>query len=95
MDEETEDRVGATQAGLRCNGMEVMWSKVEQVDGYEEGTCTGGTVSGRQMEGVEGMRGSHLLARDRMLCAHVHIRAVKSGLEPPRCWARCVSLADT
>jgi hypothetical protein len=63
--------------------------------GDEKGTGTGGTVSGRQMEGVEVMRGGHLSARDRTLCAHAHIGAAKSGLELPRFWARCVSLADT
>jgi hypothetical protein len=62
MDEESEDRVGATQAGLRCNGMEVMWSEVAQVAGDEKGTGTGGTVSGRQMGGAEVMRSDHLLA---------------------------------
>jgi hypothetical protein len=43
----------------------------------------------------EVMRGDHLLARDRTLCAHAHIRAAKSGLELPLFWAQCVSLADT
>jgi hypothetical protein len=65
MDKETEDRVGATQEGLRCNGMEVMWSKVEQVAGDEKGTGTRGMVSGRHMEGEKGMRSVHLSARDR------------------------------
>jgi hypothetical protein len=37
MDEEIEDKVGATQAGLRCNGMEVMWRKVAQVAGDGKG----------------------------------------------------------
>jgi hypothetical protein len=46
MDEETEERVEATQAGMRCNGMEVMWSEVEQVVGDEKGMGTRGTVSG-------------------------------------------------
>jgi hypothetical protein len=46
-------------------------------------------------QGEEAMRGGHLSARDRALCAHAHIRAAKSGLEPPHFWARCVSLANT
>jgi hypothetical protein len=86
---------GPHKRKLRCNGMEAMWSKGAQVAEDEEGTGTGGTVSGRQMAGAEVMRGSHLSARDRALCAHVHIGAAKSGLEPPHFWARCVSLADT
>jgi hypothetical protein len=75
--------------------MEVMWSEVAQVAGDEKGTGTSGTVSGRQMEGAEVMRGGHLSAWDRALCAHAHIGAVKSGLKLPRFWPRCGSLADT
>jgi hypothetical protein len=39
------------------------------------------------MQGVEVMRGNHLLAWDRTLCAHVHIGAAKKGLEIPCFWA--------
>jgi hypothetical protein len=75
--------------------MKVMWSEVEQVAGDEKGKGTGGTVSGRNMKGVEVMRGDHLSAWDRTLCAHAHIGDSKSGLEPPLFWARCVSLDNT
>jgi hypothetical protein len=37
----------------------------------------------------------HLSTWDRVLYAHVHIGAMKSGLILPLFWARCVSLADT
>jgi hypothetical protein len=94
MDEGTEDRVGPQKWELTCNGMEVMWSKGAHVGEDEKGSGTGRTVSGRQMGGVEVMRSGHLSARDRTLCAHAHIEAVKSGLELPHFWPRCASLDD-
>jgi hypothetical protein len=78
---------GPHKRKLSCNGMEMIWRKGAQVAEYEEGIGTGGTMSGRQMEGAEVMIGSHLSASDRALCAHAHIGAAKSGLEPPRFWA--------
>jgi hypothetical protein len=57
------------------------------VAGDEKGIGTDGIVSGRLLEGLKLMRGSHLLAYDRTLCAHAHIRAMKSGLEIPFFWA--------
>jgi hypothetical protein len=38
---------GSHKRKMRCNGMEVMWSKVAQVVGDEKGIGTSGTVSGR------------------------------------------------
>jgi hypothetical protein len=86
---------GSHKKKMRCNGMEAMWSEVAQVAGDEKGTGTGGTVSGRKMEGAQVMRGDHLSARDRELCAHGHIKAAKRGLKLPLFWPRCGSLADT
>jgi hypothetical protein len=41
--------------------MEVMWSEVAQVARDEEGTGTGGAVSGRQMEGAGSDEGRPLV----------------------------------
>jgi hypothetical protein len=86
---------GPHKQELTLNGMEVMWNKVAQGEGDEKGTSTDRTMSGRQMEGAKVMRGDHLSAQDRTLCAHAHIGAGKSGLELPYFWARCASLANT
>jgi hypothetical protein len=37
----------------------------------------------------------HLLIRDRVLDAHAHIVATKSGFIISRFWVRCVSPVDT